>query len=106
MPQSPAFPSATFPAFYERMRGEVPVDSLKASWLIYGEGFEQSAVRRFVKRVSDVVAAMTLLILALPVILLAMLAIAVDDGMPILFTQQRAGQGGRMFNSSQTADDA
>lgn len=84
--------------FYERMRGEVPVDSLKASWLIYGEGFEQSAVRRFIKRGFDVVAAVTLLILALPVILLAMLAIAADDGMPILFTQQRAGRGGRTFN--------
>ena len=85
-------------AFYERMRGEVPVDSLKASWLIYGEGFEQSALRRFVKRAFDVVAAMVLLILALPVILIAMLAIAADDGLPILFTQQRTGRAGRTFN--------
>ena len=28
-------------AFYERVRGEVPIESLKASWLIYGDGFAQ-----------------------------------------------------------------
>jgi len=83
--------------FYERVRGEVPVDSLKASWLIYGDGFEQSPLRRFIKRGFDVVAAITLLILALPVILLSMLAIALDDGLPILFSQERTGRGGRTF---------
>jgi len=31
--------------FYERVRGEVPIDSLKASWLIYGNGFEQGSLR-------------------------------------------------------------
>ena len=41
---------------------------------------------------------MVLLILALPVILIAMLAIAADDGLPILFTQQRTGRAGRTFN--------
>ena len=28
-------------AFYERSHAEVPVDSLKASWLVYGDGFVQ-----------------------------------------------------------------
>ena len=84
-------------AFYERLRGEVPVDSLKASWLIYGDGFEQTPLRRFVKRVFDIVATIVLLVLALPVIVLAMLAIIVDDGLPILFSQERVGRGGRTF---------
>ena len=60
-------PVCDLSAFYERMRGEVPVDSLKASWLIYGAGFDQNALRRLVKRTSDVVAATFLLMLALPV---------------------------------------
>jgi sugar transferase (PEP-CTERM system associated) len=84
-------------AFYERVRGEVPVDSLKASFLIYGDGFEQSPLRRFVKRGFDVVAAIVLLVLALPVILISMLAIALDDGLPMLFSQERTGWGGRPF---------
>ena len=90
-------PVSDLSAFYERMRGEVPVDSLKASWLIYGEGFVQSPVRRLTKRLTDVIAASVLLFLALPVLLLATLAILVESGLPILFTQERVGRGGRPF---------
>ena len=84
-------------AFYEGVRGEVPIESLKASWLIYGQGFVQDPVRRLVKRLTDVVAAAVLLFLALPVLLLAALAIVIESGFPILFTQERVGQGGRVF---------
>ena len=90
-------PVCDLSAFYERMRGEVPVDSLKASWLIYGEGFVQSPLRQFTKRAFDVVAATTLLILALPVLVLAILAVLLESGMPVLFVQERVGRGGRIF---------
>ena len=42
-------------AFYERAKCEVPTDSLKASWLVYGQGFVQGRVRRFAKRTFDIV---------------------------------------------------
>jgi sugar transferase (PEP-CTERM system associated) len=84
-------------AFYERVRGEVPIESLKASWLVYGQGFAQDPIRRLVKRLTDVVAATVLLFLALPVLLLAVVAIVIESGFPILFTQERVGQGGRVF---------
>lgn len=90
-------PVTDLSAFYERLRGEVPVDSLKASWLIYGEGFVQSPMRRITKRLTDVVAAAVLLLLALPVLLLASLAILLESGLPILFSQERIGRGGRVF---------
>jgi sugar transferase (PEP-CTERM system associated) len=90
-------PVCDLPAFYERVRGEVPIDSLKASFLIYGDGFVQSPARCFVKRATDVVVASILLFLALPVLVLATLAIVFESGMPILFTQDRVGQGGRNF---------
>jgi lipopolysaccharide/colanic/teichoic acid biosynthesis glycosyltransferase len=38
-----------------------------------------------------------LLLLALPVLLLATLAILIETGVPILFTQERVGQAGRTF---------
>ncbi len=58
-------------AFYERVRGEVPIESLKASWLIYGDGFAQDAVRTVVKRIFDATLAAILLLLSLPVMFLA-----------------------------------
>jgi sugar transferase (PEP-CTERM system associated) len=90
-------PVSDLPAFYERVRGEVPVDSLKASWLIYGEGFVQSSLRRMTKRLMDISAALVLLFLALPVLLVAMLAIVIESGLPVFFTQERVGRGGRTF---------
>lgn len=84
-------------AFYERVRGEVPIESLKASWLIYGDGFVQNAMRTFVKRTFDMALAVILLLLALPVMLLAAIAIFLESGAPIFLWQERVGRGGRSF---------
>lgn len=51
-------------SFFERVRGQVRIDSLRASWLIYGEGFRQGWSRAVVKRLFDLVASLTLLVLA------------------------------------------
>lgn len=84
-------------SFYERVRGQVRLDTLKASWLIYGDGFRQGVVRSIVKRVFDIVAALILFTLALPVMVLAALAIVVESGFPVFYTQERVGRGGRVF---------
>lgn len=83
--------------FYERAKAEVPVDSLKASWLVYGEGFVQGGLRQASKRVFDVVSSSVLLILGAPVMLLTALAIRLDSPGPILYRQERVGLGGRSF---------
>ena len=84
-------------AFYERSHAEVPVDSLKASWLVYGEGFVQGPARRFAKRSFDVVSSALLLLVASPVMLLAALAIKLDSRGPVFYRQERVGLGGRTF---------
>lgn len=84
-------------AFYERVRGEVPIESLKASWLIYGDGFAQNATRAFIKRTFDVTLSVVLLFLALPVMALAAAGIFLEGRGPIFFLQERVGRGGRLF---------
>jgi sugar transferase (PEP-CTERM system associated) len=84
-------------AFYERIRGEVPIESLKASWLIYGEGFAQDPTRTFIKRSFDIAASLLLIALSLPLMILAAFAIFIESGGPVLFTQERVGRGGRTF---------
>jgi sugar transferase (PEP-CTERM system associated) len=84
-------------SFFEGVRGEVPVDSLKASWLIYGDGFVQDRWRTTVKRMFDAVFATLLLIIAFPVMLLAALAIVLESHGPALYTQERVGLHGRVF---------
>jgi sugar transferase (PEP-CTERM system associated) len=83
--------------FFERIRGEVPIDSLKASWLIYGDGFRQSQSRNLVKRTLDLLAALALLALTAPIMLLAGLAIALESGFPIIYRQERVGARGEKF---------
>ena len=84
-------------AFFERMTGQVPVDSLKASWLIYGGGFRQGRSRQFIKRAFDILAATALLIVSLPVMIATAIAVYMESGRPIVFRQERVGFGGRTF---------
>jgi hypothetical protein len=83
--------------YFERVHGQVPIESLKVSWLIYGDGFRQNWWRSFVKRTFDIVVSGTLLILAAPVIALAALLIALEDDGPIIYRQDRLGYRGRHF---------
>lgn len=50
-----------------------------------------------VKRAIDIVCALVLLVLLLPVLILCALAIRLDSAGPMLFRQQRVGEGGRTF---------
>jgi sugar transferase (PEP-CTERM system associated) len=84
--------------FYERAKAEVPVDSLKTSWLVYGDGFVQGRLRQASKRVFDVVSSAVLLTLASPVMVLTALAIRLDSPGPILYRQERVGLAGKGFS--------
>ena len=83
--------------FCERTRWEVPIDSLKGSWLVYGHGFVQGGLRRFVKRLFDIVSSTLLLVLLSPVMVLAMIAIRLNSPGPVIYRQPRVGAGGKVF---------
>ena len=90
-------PVRSLEAFYELVRGRVPVESLKGSWLVYGEGFRQNWWRSFEKRLIDVVASLVLLAVFLPVMVLTAILIARESGSPVFYRQERVGRGGRRF---------
>lgn len=83
--------------YFEQVLGQVRLDSLRASWLIFGEGFRQGFLRTFVKRAFDVFASATLLMMAAPIVVLTALLIVTESGFPLLYRQERVGQGGRVF---------
>ncbi|GHU05565.1 sugar transferase [Betaproteobacteria bacterium] len=85
-------------SYYERVLGQIKLDSLKAGWLIFGDGFRQGLVRGFIKRVFDILASSILLLVASPVMLVTALLIVIEDGFPIFYTQERVGLNGRSFN--------
>jgi sugar transferase (PEP-CTERM system associated) len=83
--------------FFERIHGKVPIELLKVSWLIYGNGYRQDWVRSFSKRTFDIVCALLLVVLTLPVMLVAALLVALDSGFPLIYRQERVGLHGRTF---------
>lgn len=83
--------------FCERTKSEVPIDSLKSSWLVYGHGFVQGPWRTFVKRLFDIISSVILLMLLSPVMFMAMIAIRLDSPGPIFYRQARVGLRGRTF---------
>jgi sugar transferase (PEP-CTERM system associated) len=83
--------------FFERAKGEVPTDSLKASWLVYGHGFVQDGVRTAIKRAFDIVMSSVLLLIASPIMIVTALAIKLESAGPVIYRQERVGLGGRIF---------
>jgi sugar transferase (PEP-CTERM system associated) len=83
--------------FFERAKGEVPTESLKASWLVYGHGFVQGQLRTATKRAFDLVASGLLLTIASPVMLLTALAVRLESRGPVIYRQERVGLGGQSF---------
>lgn len=86
--------------YFERALGQVRLESLRASWLIFGDGFRQGFMRTFIKRIFDITGALTLLVLTLPIMLVTALLIALESGFPIFYRQERVGRAGRGFGVS------
>jgi sugar transferase (PEP-CTERM system associated) len=88
------------PSFLERETGKVRLDVLNPSWIIFGEGFRASPRQQLLARGFDVLASLGLLILASPLMLLAMFAIKLEEGSdaPLFYRQKRVGFHGRVFD--------
>ncbi len=82
---------------FEKTLGQIRLDYLNASWLIFGDGFNQGSWRTAIKRVFDVFIASLLLILATPIMLLTTLLIKLESPGPALYRQDRVGQNSRVF---------
>lgn len=84
--------------YFEQNLGQIRLDSISAGWLIFGEGFNQGFVRTTVKRLFDIVGASVLIVLTLPLMLLAALAVKLESPGPVLYRQQRVGLNGQPFD--------
>jgi sugar transferase (PEP-CTERM system associated) len=84
-------------AFYEREVGVLRIDTMRASAMIFGDGFDRGIARDVVKRLFDLAVSLVLLVATLPLLLVAMIAIFLESGGPLFYIQERVGQGGRTF---------
>ena len=85
--------------FFERESGTVITSLIDPSWIVFTEGFDQGLLRRSVKRLLDLMSATLLLLLTLPLMIGAAIAIIIESGwgQPVFYTQTRVGRQGKLF---------
>ncbi len=86
-------------SFFERETGKVKLDLLYPSWMIFSEGFSSHPMRAFSSRVFDILAALFLLLITWPFMLIVVVAIWIEDGFgaPIIYRQERVGLRNSVF---------
>ncbi|MEQ8764996.1 MAG: TIGR03013 family PEP-CTERM/XrtA system glycosyltransferase [Planctomycetota bacterium] len=84
-------------SLFERLTGKIAVERLRPSYLIFSDGFRKTRLTLAAKRAGDIFFAVLGLILALPIIAVAVPLIKLDSPGPVFFRQKRVGQDGHIF---------
>jgi exopolysaccharide biosynthesis polyprenyl glycosylphosphotransferase len=87
------------PVAYEELLGRVPVLSLEANWILRAF-VDEARVSRFYelgKRLVDIFGAIVGILMMILVLPAVALAVVLDDGFPVFYTQVRSGRGGQTY---------
>ena len=85
------------PTFYAHITHKLFTSKMSVNWLFYNYVRPKHILYSHIKRILDKLAALAILIVTLPLMLIAMLGIKISDFGPIFFTQVRIGKFGRPF---------
>jgi exopolysaccharide biosynthesis polyprenyl glycosylphosphotransferase len=83
--------------FYERILRRASLDDVDESWFLFHRPLRARRTYAAIKRVTDVVAGLLGSLLVCLIVPIIALLIALDDGGPIFFRQERIGRGRRPF---------
>jgi sugar transferase (PEP-CTERM system associated) len=88
-----------FLLFMERETGQIDLDDLRPSSMIYSDGFHQAVLKVSSKRLFDLLISLIILILTSPLILLTALAVWLESGGrdPVFYIQERVGKNEKTF---------
>ena len=83
--------------YYERLTGQLAIESLTPTSIVFSGKFPPSAVHEAVARVVSLLVAGVGFVCSLPLMALIAIAIKLDSNGPVLFVQARVGANGRPF---------
>lgn len=92
------YPVSEYLGCLEREIGRIDIKRLELGWLLYSDGFGASQLDHALKRLLDILASLFLLVLTLPFLLAAALAVKLQDGGPVLYRQARVTRDGKVFH--------
>lgn len=84
-------------SFWEQHLGKINLGRIDTRWLMFSDGFSNTAPDRFVKRACDLVFSFVLLIVTLPLMLIVAILIKLDSPGTLFYRQERVGLHGRHF---------
>jgi exopolysaccharide biosynthesis polyprenyl glycosylphosphotransferase len=84
-------------AFYEAVAGQVNLDSLRPSALLYSDTFQVSPLMSLLKRAASLLGSVIGLVLTLPLMVLIAVVIRLESRGPAIFRQKRIGKNGKPF---------
>ena len=87
------------PILYEELTGRVPIEHLESDWVIrsFVDQVRTRGTYEVSKRLLDIVGSIVGMIIFLVIFPFAALAIVLESGFPILYSQPRLGMGGSEF---------
>ncbi len=85
------------PTFYAHITQKLFTSKMAVNWLFYDYVRPKYFLYSYIKRVLDIISALLILIITLPITLIAAVGIKLSDFGPIFFTQTRIGKFGRPF---------
>ena len=87
--------------FIERETGQIAVNLIYPSWVIYSNGFaSNNHLRNTLDWIFNAIMALVLLLLTWPIMLIAVLCMKITEGFdaPVFYKQERVGLDGEPFN--------
>ena len=91
------YPVVQYLTFLEHEIRRVDIRRVEVGWLLYSTGFYFGTIDNALKRLLDVVVSLVLLVIFSPFLIGAAIAIKLDDGGPVLYSQDRVTRGEHRF---------
>ncbi len=87
------------PTMYEELTQRVPVHHLESDWVIrsFVDQLRVSVMYELAKRLMDILGGLAGTLIFLGILPFVAAAIYLESGLPIFYTQERSGKGGRVF---------
>lgn len=84
-------------SFYEKITQKIPVLIITPEWFMYEFTSIDRPLYEFLKRLFDIIAALIILVVTLPIEIICALSIKFADGGPIFYYQERIGKNNKPF---------
>lgn len=88
------------PVVYEQLLDRVPINVLEADWLLrsFVDQFQSNRFYSVGKRLLDILGGLVGVLILVIILPFVGLSIAIEDGLPVFYSQVRLGIGGKAFN--------